>query len=324
MSWLKFDDRFLDHPKFVRLEDKAPSRGVHLFLGLVSYCKQHVTDGRVPRDMIRKVNGPHQRWRMQALEALVDVELVEADGDELVIHDFLDWNPSREEIASGTRKDLKPPKRPGPRPESKVIDGRQRGDEDLTTRRQRGDEDLTASRQHIKGSDSNDSRAENLARPRSRSESESESESDLKSPSIPQTPAPQLTLVPNGSTSEPRRRKSPKAPKARNQPCPADLKPDPTTASEAWELGFTDALRDFELKKHIDWALSKSVLRSNWQASLRNWLRKSAEDRGLKPRKPHDAESLRWQEQRRAATESPINPVKLPADFEAKLGAVIA
>jgi|SRR6188768_257958 len=137
-------------------------------------------------------------------------------------------------------------------------------------------------------------------------------------------------LPPSGethSTSEPERGKRSKRSKpseARNQPCPADLKPDPTTAAKAWELGFTDAMRDFETDKCIDWALSKSIVRSNWQATLRNWLRKSAEDRGLTPRKPRDEKWAEYQQQLRKANEPVKNPVPPPAGFNQALGGLFS
>jgi hypothetical protein len=98
MSWLKLDDGVLDHPKFVRAERLAGSSAFHLWVGLISYCKKYLTDGVVPLDMLPKVNGPRQRWRGKALEALLAVGLIERAGDSLVVHDYLDWNDSRETI----------------------------------------------------------------------------------------------------------------------------------------------------------------------------------------------------------------------------------
>jgi hypothetical protein len=140
---------------------------------------------------------------------------------------------------------------------------------------------------------------------------------------------PSLAL-PNGSPLDPHPKsdstsaaagdKRTKPPRVRSQPCPTDLKPDPTTASKAWELGFSDAQRDAEVDKCIDWARSKSVVRSDWQATLRNWFRKSAEDRGLAPRKPRDDRWVKYQEDLRKAKEPVKNPVKPPPGFDAALG----
>lgn len=106
--------------------------------------------------------------------------------------------------------------------------------------------------------------------------------------------------------------------------CPLDLKPDPTTAATAWELGFSEKLRDFEVKRCIDWARGKTVKRGDWQATLRNWLRKSAEERGLKPREEPDDQQRLWQERRRAATAIPTDAVKPPPGFREKMGGIFA
>jgi hypothetical protein len=328
VSWMKFDDRFLDHPKFVRLERKAPSRGLHLWFGLMSYCKQHLTDGRVPRDMVRIVNGPHQRWRMQALDALLEVGLVEAAGEELLIHDYLDWNPSREEITGPQRATRKgESSAPTPlraRPDNGVRAGRQRGESDLITGRQRPDNEVIEGRQHIKNGDSNDLSSPSLVRAHARSESESESESE--SIQDPPTSPQVLTLVapsPTGSTSEPPKRRRSKAPRARTL-CPIDFKPHEASAAEAWKLGFAEKLLANTVKEFVNHWRSVAELRADWQATFQNRLAVVAERRGLQERKPHDAESLRWQEQRRAAMEAPKQPVQLGADWEKKLGAILA
>lgn len=125
------------------------------------------------------------------------------------------------------------------------------------------------------------------------------------------------------STSEPQRGKRRK-PSAAKTACPLDLKPDPTTADLAWELGFTDQHRDAETSKCIDWAKSKAIVRSDWQATLRNWLRKSAEDRGLSPRKPRDAKWAAYQHDLRKANEPVKNPVPPPAGFNAALGGLFS
>ncbi len=99
MSLLILDDGFLDHAKFIRAVRGASSAAVHLWLGLMIYCKQHLTDGYVPIDVVSYVHGPAPRWRARALEALIDAKLVErADPGTLRVHDFLDWNDSREEV----------------------------------------------------------------------------------------------------------------------------------------------------------------------------------------------------------------------------------
>jgi hypothetical protein len=86
----------------------------------------------------------------------------------------------------------------------------------------------------------------------------------------------------------------------------------------ATELGFSTA---FELETRatmIDWSIGKGRAHSNWQATYRNWLRKTAAERGLKPVK-HDAQRERYQAELRRANEPVKNPVKPPAGIESKL-----
>lgn len=98
MSWLQVDDRFLDHPKVVRAVRLAGSPAVHLWLGLMAFCKQRLTDGVIPADMVDAVAGPSPRWRPRALDALVTVGLIEREASDYRVHDYLALNESRETI----------------------------------------------------------------------------------------------------------------------------------------------------------------------------------------------------------------------------------
>ncbi len=314
MSWIKIDDRLLDHPKFVRLEALAPSRGLHLWVGLMSYAKQQLTDGRVPRDMLRKVQGPHYRWRQNALDALVAVGLVEVSGDDLLIHDYLDWNPSRQKILGPPRGET-----------DRATHERDASDNGATTERERTDNAPRAQRQHIKGGKVEGLSVASLTRARAESESESESESDqipLVAPQM-ELPSSEAAASQSASTSEatPAKPKKTRASRAPTQ-CPADLKPDATTDDTAWELGFSQAQLELERKRCIDWARSKTVMRADWQATLRNWLRKSAEERGLKPRGPRDERWASYQQQLAKAKEPVKHPVPAPAGYGQRLGSI--
>ncbi len=100
MTWITLDDQILSHPKFVRAERLAGSTALHLWLGLLSYCKRRLTDGVIPLDMVPRVDGPARRWRGRALEALATAELVHLDREAGVVrmHDYLDHNDSRAHV----------------------------------------------------------------------------------------------------------------------------------------------------------------------------------------------------------------------------------
>lgn len=99
MSYLELDDQILEHPKFVLAADRGGSAAIHMWLGLRAYCGQHLTDGDIPKYMLKKVSGPERaRDREHALGVLIEVGLVEDRTDHYQLHDFLDHCRSRAEI----------------------------------------------------------------------------------------------------------------------------------------------------------------------------------------------------------------------------------
>ena len=86
MTWVRLDDRFPEHPKIVGLSDRAFRAHV---TGL-AYCARFLTDGYVPRGAL-----PPPR----VLAELADAGLWTAQGHGCSIHDYLDWNLSKEERA---------------------------------------------------------------------------------------------------------------------------------------------------------------------------------------------------------------------------------
>jgi len=86
VTWVRLDDRFPEHPKIVGLSDRAFRAHV---TGL-AYCARFLTDGYVPRGAL-----PPPR----VLAELADAGLWTAQGHGCSIHDYLDWNLSKEERA---------------------------------------------------------------------------------------------------------------------------------------------------------------------------------------------------------------------------------
>lgn len=304
MSWLKLDDRILKHPKFVRAARDAGSTAVHLWIGMLSYAKEHLSDGRVPVDMIRCIDGPRQRWRARALEALVDAGLVERDGEVLVLHDYLDWNPSKE-VVEQKAKEKNARRRPAP---AKVSEqGERRGSVQVAHGQRRGSVQVAKATL-------NDSEA--LSPVGRASETETETETISDPPPIPPA-APQLTLVApaarSASTSEAAKGKRSKNPRTRSL-CPTDFAPDATTRQCSDGLGFGERAERETRQEFIDWWRGVGLLRADWQATYRNRLRTVAKRLGLKPRK-RDAQWAWYQEQLRKA-ESPGAVVPPPKGFE--------
>lgn len=95
MAWLRIDDRVRTHPKIAQA---GPAAAWLWFCG-VCYCREHLTDGFLPKPVIPTLalNLPNP-WRHAA--RLVEVRLWEDAVGGYLVHDFLDWNPSKAEVLS--------------------------------------------------------------------------------------------------------------------------------------------------------------------------------------------------------------------------------
>ena len=84
--WVRIDDRFTTHPKILVLSLKAR----WVYLECLCYSAGHLTDGKVPGQLL----AGHRR----ELAELLHQDLLSKDGDSWQIHDWLDWNPSRQQV----------------------------------------------------------------------------------------------------------------------------------------------------------------------------------------------------------------------------------
>lgn len=88
MPWVKLDDRFPDHPKLLRLGDDYDAC-LSLHIRGLCYCAANLTDGFIPS---RTFLGH------EAVSAkLAEVGLWCACDGGYLIHDYLEYNPSREQ-----------------------------------------------------------------------------------------------------------------------------------------------------------------------------------------------------------------------------------
>jgi hypothetical protein len=88
VTYLQVDDRFADHPKVAVLSDAAFRAQVTA----LCYCAEHLTDGMLPKTVGDRFARPRPRR-----ELLASGLWMEAPGG-YSLHDYLDWNPSREEV----------------------------------------------------------------------------------------------------------------------------------------------------------------------------------------------------------------------------------
>lgn len=86
MSWVKLDDRFPLNPKVLPLSDKA----FRSYITALCYAAQHLTDGYLPPGVIPG----------RSAAALVEAGLLTRGTAGWMIHDYLKYNPSRDEVES--------------------------------------------------------------------------------------------------------------------------------------------------------------------------------------------------------------------------------
>lgn len=94
--WMRLDDGAMTCLKIMRLSDSA----FRLWIKGLCYCQQHLTDGRIPREML-----PQFEAKPKDVIALTTSQVVDKaplwevlDGFGFQVHDFLDWNESRDEV----------------------------------------------------------------------------------------------------------------------------------------------------------------------------------------------------------------------------------
>jgi hypothetical protein len=93
MPWGRLDDSMYDHPKVDELESLAnPCIGI--WARAISYCNRWLTDGQISEAvLIRKF-----RANRKQVDALCRVRLLEKAEGGYVVHDFLEFNDSREQV----------------------------------------------------------------------------------------------------------------------------------------------------------------------------------------------------------------------------------
>ncbi len=104
MPWVRIDDNAIDHPKFIALSANA----WRLWCEGMTYCQKHLTDGFLPRSGVRGM----RYYSAASLKMLLAVLVPgkgplwhDAEGG-YQVHDYHDWNDSRETVIQA-RQDSK-------------------------------------------------------------------------------------------------------------------------------------------------------------------------------------------------------------------------
>jgi hypothetical protein len=98
VTWAKLDDHFPDHPKVMRA---GPDAG-WLHVCVICYCARHHTDGFIPKEAVATVSTLREPDCLAA--RLVEVGLWHDRGSDYEVHDFLTYNPSREQVFAEREK----------------------------------------------------------------------------------------------------------------------------------------------------------------------------------------------------------------------------
>jgi hypothetical protein len=91
VTWLHVDDAMPEHPKIQGLSDAA----FRLHIRGLAYCARLLTDGHVPEKVALQMLPTRSR---RALDQLVTDQIWHRENGGFEIHDYLDYNPSREHV----------------------------------------------------------------------------------------------------------------------------------------------------------------------------------------------------------------------------------
>ena len=88
MPWFRLDQNFADHPKVYA----AGNAAVGAWVRCGTYSASYLTDGRIPLDIARRYG------KAREIAAAIDAGLWVENGAGLVIPDYLEYNPSKEQV----------------------------------------------------------------------------------------------------------------------------------------------------------------------------------------------------------------------------------
>jgi hypothetical protein len=88
MPWFKLDDSFHSHPKVIAAGNEA----VGLYVRCGTYAAEHLTDGLVGKDIVALYGDEN------LAAVLVRTRLWHRARGGWTIHDYLDYNPSAEQV----------------------------------------------------------------------------------------------------------------------------------------------------------------------------------------------------------------------------------
>lgn len=95
MSWARFDDRAPHHRKVKRLSDSA----FRLWFTSICHCAEYLTNGRIDAaDVADMPKAPTGKKLAAAIAELVEAGCWDEVEGGWEVHDYLDWNPTADEV----------------------------------------------------------------------------------------------------------------------------------------------------------------------------------------------------------------------------------
>lgn len=99
MTWVRIDDCFMGHRKVRALSDRA----FRLHMEGLCFAALNLSDGYLDHDAVRRLRG-NARASGKHFRELVDGGLWHETDDGIEIHDYLDFNKSRDEVEAERRR----------------------------------------------------------------------------------------------------------------------------------------------------------------------------------------------------------------------------
>lgn len=98
MPWIRFEDNFPEHPKVLGISDGA----FRLHVRAIAYCSRHLTDGVVSPAAVRSLSGGRAA---RLTSELVSARMWTVTDHGWLIHDYLEYQPSRAETEERRKAD---------------------------------------------------------------------------------------------------------------------------------------------------------------------------------------------------------------------------
>lgn len=259
MTWLKKDDRFPEHRKIRRLCDGA----YRLHDTALHACAKDETDGLVTEHDIEDMeHGPRLR---KYVDVLVKAGLWEVVEDGWMIHDYLHYNPSHEQLNAKREADRE---RQAARRQRITA----RSDHDTPGSVSDSDprkKETTPGSKHDRSANPDETPSGDDVSRRDSAVSHAPVTEVSQHP-VPSRPVPSRT-TPNGVVSEPRKR---------GQRLPAEFVPS-QASRDTIRASFPTLDLAHEHAKFCDYwqAISgQKAVRLDWDATWRNWMRRAGEE----------------------------------------------